>query len=168
MRTAYSGRAAAYDKKGDHEKALADHKMAVLFFAIEIEILNDSQTPERAQFLIDSARAYKARGQCLEVLGRPIEAVADLKRARTLEADALKLTKANSNNKEGAGQVQIKNDWTQPVTLVVSGTTLRLDIGEQSSVSAAKGAVPYELQAGPFRASGTLEAGRTYTIRPTP
>jgi tetratricopeptide (TPR) repeat protein len=168
MRTAYSGRAAAYEKKGDHEKALADHKMAVLYFAIEIEILHDSQSPDRAQFLIDSARAYSARGQCLQALGRPIEAAADLKRASALEADANKLTNTNPQDKVGDPQVQIKNTWTQPVTLVVSGATLRLDVGEQKSIPARTGAVTYELQAGPYRASGTLEAGKTYTIRPTP
>jgi hypothetical protein len=167
MRTAYSGRAAAYEKLGQYEKALADHKMAVLFYAIEAEILNSLQTPDRAKFLAECAGAYRARGQCLNLLGRAAEAASDGKRADSLEADAKKLASAELKSQESA-TIQITNGWTQAVTLVVAGASYRLAIGEQTKITARSATVPYEMQAGTYRAAGTFEAGRTYTIRPTP
>jgi hypothetical protein len=169
VRTAYSGRAAAYEKKGDYERALADHKMAVLFYAIEAEILTGLESPERSKFLVDTARAYRARGKCLETLGRSKEAAVDQKRADGLEADAKKLENPGARPKEGiAGALKVINAWGQPVDLVVAGTTHHLQIGEEKTIPTPSGTVAYEMQAGAHRIAGTLEAGRTYTIRPTP
>ena len=64
MRKAYGGRAAAYEKKGDFENALADHKMVVLYYTLEAEILTSLDAPDRGKFLADTALAYKARSTC--------------------------------------------------------------------------------------------------------
>jgi tetratricopeptide (TPR) repeat protein len=169
MRTAYSSRAAAYEKKGEYEKALADHKMAVLFYAIEAEILNALESPERSKFLVESARAYRARANCLEMLARAKEAASDRKRADGLEADATKLENSGARDQEKTAAVTLRvvNAWNQPVTLVVAGATHHLQIGEQKTIPAPSGKVAYEMEAGSHRLAGTLEAGRTYTIRPT-
>jgi tetratricopeptide (TPR) repeat protein len=166
MRTAYSGRAAAYEKMGDYEKALADHKMAVLSFAIEIEILNNLQSPGRAERLAESAGAYRARGKCLERLGRAKEATVDRERADRLAADAKKLQNAVPQEQEKAATVQVTNAWTRPVTLVVAGATVHLKIGEQKTIPAPSGTVAYEMEAGRHRAAGTLQAGKSYSIQP--
>jgi hypothetical protein len=166
MRTAYSGRAAAYEKKGDYEKALADHNMAVLYYAVETEVLNEVEAPDRPAFLTEAARAYRARGGCLEALGRQKAAQDDRKRADGLEADAKKLPAPAAKSKEGTGgQVQFVNAWTEPVTLVVNGVTYRLEVGEQKSIPAPASSVGYEMVAGPYRKAGSVEAGKTYTIR---
>jgi tetratricopeptide (TPR) repeat protein len=167
MRTAYSGRAAAYEKQGEYEKALADYKMAVLFYAIEAEILNSLQTSDRAKFLSECAGAYRARGQCLDSLGRAAEAAMDRKRADGLDADAKKLASAEQPDRQSAA-IQIINAWTEPVTLVVGGTIYRLAIGEQTKIIVTSATIAYEMQAGSHRTAGTFEAGRTYKIRPTP
>jgi tetratricopeptide (TPR) repeat protein len=168
VRTAYSGRAAAYEKKGDYEKALADHNMAVLFYAIEAEVLANLEAPDRADFLAEAARAYRARGQCLEALDRQKAAQADRQRADGLEADAKKLAGTAPKRKEAAGgTIQVINAWTEPVTLMVGGVAYRLGVGEQKAIPASAASVAYEMLAGPYRRAGTMEAGKTYTIGPT-
>jgi hypothetical protein len=168
MRTAYSGRAAAYEKKGEFDKALADHAMVLLFYGIEAEILEEVQSPERAKFLVECARAYRARGQCLASLGRTGDARLDRKRADGLEAKAKKLTNDSPPDKEAVAAIKITNAWNQSVTLVVAGATHRLETGEQKSIPVLSGTVAYEMLAGPYRSSGTFDAGKAYTIRPTP
>jgi tetratricopeptide (TPR) repeat protein len=165
MRTAYSGRAAAYEKKGDYLKALDNHHRVVLFYAIEVEVLTDLEAPDRDRFLVEAAQAYRARGQCLEALGRQQAAEADRKRADGLERDARKLASQLKARESASGQVQFTNDWTQPVTLVVDGVSYRLEVGEHKSLPASAGSVAYEMQAGPYRMSGTVAAGKTYTIQ---
>jgi hypothetical protein len=166
MRTAYSGRAAAYEQLGEYEKALADRDMVVLLCAVEAEVLKELDAPDRAGFLGKTARAYQARAKCREALGRKEAARADRERADGLEAEAKKLAGEAPKGSEGAaGQVRVTNGWTGPVTLVVGGVRYRLDVGEQKSIPAPAASVAYEMQAGQHRESGTLEAGREYTIR---
>jgi hypothetical protein len=150
------------------DKALADYKMAVLLYAVEIEILNNLQSPERAKVLAEGARAYRALGKCLESRGRPKEAALDQQRAERLEADAKKLENTNAQEKEKTAAIQVTNAWSQAITLVVAGTTHRLEIGEQKMIPTPSSTVPYELEAGRHRSAGTLEAGKAYTIRPAP
>ncbi len=165
MRAAYSGRAAAYEKKGDYAKALADRNMAVLYYALENEILAELDAPDREKFLGDAARAYRARAGCLEALGRQEAAEADRKRADGLEADAKKQTAQTLKPKEdAAGQVRITNAWTEAVTMTIGGTTYRLEAGEKKTIPLAAASVPYEMQAGSFRQTGTLTAGKVYTV----
>jgi hypothetical protein len=169
MRTAYSGRAAAYEKKGELDKALADHDMVMLFYGIEAEILNELQSPERGKFLGEFARACRARGNCLEVLGRSEAAASNRARADRLEAEVKKLDTDSRQAKETATTaIKVTNGWTQPVTLIVAGTPYRFEIGEQKSIPAPTGTVAYEMLTGGYRASGVFEAGKAYRIRVTP
>src|SRR5258708_6245911 len=113
MRTAYSGRAAAYEKTGDFEKALADHGMVVTYFAIEAEILNGLGTPERDKLLTEAASAYRARSKCQELLGRPKAAQVDRQRADDLQANATKLANESAKAKElPAGHFRLENAWS--------------------------------------------------------
>jgi tetratricopeptide (TPR) repeat protein len=165
MRAAYSGRAAAYEKKGDYAKALADHNMAVLYYALENEIQSELDAPDRDKFLAEAARAYRARARCLDAQGRQEAALADRKRADGMEADAKKQTaQAQKPKEESAGEVRITNAWTDAVTMTVGGVTYRLEAGEKRTVPLAAPSAPYEMQAGSFRQTGTLAAGKAYTI----
>ena len=91
MRTAYSGRAAAYFAKRQFDKALADQDMVVLFYALEVEIATELDGPDRDKFLRETASAYRLRGDMLIGAERFAQAETDLKRAEKLEADAQKL-----------------------------------------------------------------------------
>ena len=51
------------------------------------------------------------------------------------------------------------------MTLVVGGVSYRLDVGEQKAIPAPAGSLTYEMRVGQHRESGTLEAGKAYTIR---
>jgi hypothetical protein len=166
MRVAYSGRAAAYEKKGDHEHALADHNMVVLFYALEAEVLKDLEAPSRDKFLVEAAQAYRARGVCQERLGRQTAAQADRKRADALDATAKELGSNATKAKAPAGEIRLINGWAGGViTVVVDGVSYRLEAGEQRTIAAPANSVPYEMQAGQHRVSGTLQAGKTYTIQ---
>jgi hypothetical protein len=142
--------------------------MAVLLYGVEVEILTNLDRPDRADFLPEAARAYRARGKCLEALGRQKAAEADQKRADNLEADAKKLASTPPKGKATAtAPAQVVNGWTEPVTLVIDGVSYRLEVGEQRAIPLSAGSVAYEMQAGPYRKAGTVEAGKTYTIRIT-
>jgi hypothetical protein len=167
MRTAYSGRAAAYEKKGDFQKALADHKMAVLYYALEAEILNGLDAPDRSKVLGEAAGAYRSRAKCFDSLDRPQEATLDRKRADDLENSARQLTKVSAPSKQpSATEVHVFNSWAQPITLMVDGVSHRLEVGAATTIPAPAGSITYEMQAGPHRGQGTLQAGKAYTIRP--
>ena len=168
MRTAYSGRAAAYEKKGDLDKALPDHNMVVLLCAVETEILTNLEAPDRGEFFVEAAQAYRARAKCLEALGRRETAQADRQRADGLEADARKVVSKSQKVKNGnAASVQLINGWTEPVTVMAAGVSYRLEVGEQVTIPASGNSVAYELRAGSFQTTGTLTAGKSYTIRVT-
>ena len=167
MRAAYSGRAAAYEKKGDFEEALADRKVAVLYYALEAEILTGLDAPERSKIFGVAAMAYRARAVCYDSLRRPQEAKIDRKRADDLDENARQLTKASAATKQpSATEVHVFNAWAQPITLMVGGVSHRLEVGTDTTLPAPSGSVSYEMQAGAYRASGTLQAGKAYTIRP--
>jgi hypothetical protein len=171
MRTAYSGRAAAYEKKGDYRHAIVDHNMVVLLFAVEIEVLNDQDAPERDKFMLEAAQAYRARGNALREVRRTDAADADVKHAETLEADARKLAKAASDKAakpaEGiVGRLQLVNNWTKPVTIVIGDIEYKLEPGEQKIVARPAGPFTYELRGGAQeRGTGSLKAGQIYRIR---
>src|SRR5579859_7439771 len=88
MRSAYCGRAAAYEKRGEFTKALADHTMAVTYYAIEIEITSELDAPDRGKLLAEAAKEYLARSRCLAALGRAEASQLDRDRAAELQAEA--------------------------------------------------------------------------------
>jgi hypothetical protein len=163
MRTAYCGRAAAYESKGDYQKAIADHNMIVLFYAIEAEILTNLDSPNRDKFLLGTAAAYRARSRCLELLGQKKAALADQKRADGLDKEAKKLASKSPTSKEAP--IQVNNAWEDVVTLVVDGVTYRLEAGEHKTIPVSAAEVSFEMRAGPHHQTGTLQAGQAYTIR---
>ncbi len=166
MRTAYSGRAAAYEKKGDAEKALADHNMLVTYYAIEVEILNSLDAPDRDKLLAEAADAYLARSKCLAALGREQPAQLDLKRADDLQASALKLAKKSTASAAvPAGQSEVVNAWKMAVTLMVDGVSYRLEAGEHKTIPVSGTSASCRIQAGPYLQTATLWAGKSYTIR---
>ena len=67
--------------------------------------------------------------------------------------------------RNSAPRVEITNAWTDTVTMVVGGATYALQAGESKAFPAPAGAIAYEMRAGSHREAGTLQAGRTYTIR---
>src|SRR5690242_15221320 len=99
MRTAYSGRAAAYEKMGDYERAVLDHNLVVLYYTVEVEVLNDLEAPNRDKLLLEAAQAYRARASALRARGRLAEAQIDVGRAEDLEAEAKKLAGTPAINK---------------------------------------------------------------------
>jgi hypothetical protein len=163
MRKAYSGRAAAYEKKGAYDLALGDYKMLVLYYALENEILAGLQSDNRDKLLGETANAYRARGRCLELLSRTDEARLDRKRADSLDAEAKKLPTVAQSPPTNPS-VEVKNAWSEPVTLMIDGVALRLQVGEQRRLAVPSGTLAFEMVAGPYRTAGTLQAGKTYVI----
>ena len=161
MRSAYSGRAAAYAKKGEFELALLDHNLVVLLYAVEVEILG-ALNADRDQFLLEAATAYRARGELLRALGRSAAAQSDARRADTLEAEARALAKAAFKN---SGRLQLINAWTEPATLVIGGVAYRLAIGQEKLITLPAGQITYVLQGSDQRGAVTLEAGQLQRLR---
>jgi FKBP-type peptidyl-prolyl cis-trans isomerase len=165
MRTAYGGRAAAYEKMGDYEKALADHNMVVTYYAIEYEILTSLGTPD-GKLMTDAAGAYLERSKCQDVLGRKHAAQVDRKRAADLQSDAKKLAgKSAKTAKTLADHFTIENAWTGTVTITVNGIDYRLEAGEEKAIPTSTATVVGRLQTGAYLQSMTLEAGKAYRIR---
>ena len=161
MRSAYRGRAAAYEKKGDYEKAVRDHDMVVLFFGVEVEILHEVTAPERDKIMLEASQAYRDRSTCQKIMGRSEAASADLKRALQLEQDARKLADKLAEN----GQIELDNRWSQPITVVIDGAAYRLAAGEKKLISKQAGPFRYEL---PFTGQvndGKIEAGKTARLQ---
>jgi tetratricopeptide (TPR) repeat protein len=91
MRTAYSGRAAAYLAKGDYEKALGDQNTVVLMYAVEVEVLDQVREPDRGDVLVEAAAAYRSRSEMLRAAGKEAQAATDAKRAAKLETEGKQL-----------------------------------------------------------------------------
>src|SRR6516162_11375410 len=117
MRAAYSGRAAAYEKTGELEKALADHNMELTYLGVEVEILTSLETPNRDKLLVETAEAYLVRSKCLKVLGRDAAAQRDRKLADDLLIKADKLAGQAAAPKIAAGSARVINSWTAPVSV---------------------------------------------------
>jgi hypothetical protein len=131
--------------------------MVILLYAVEIEIVRDVETPNRDEFFTEAAQAYRARGACHLARGEPDAARLDAKRADSLEAEAKKLATRV--------QTEMINGWTEPLTLLVEGTSYRLEVGQKQVVLTRANPFTYELVTGQHRVSGTLQGGRSYTIR---
>jgi tetratricopeptide (TPR) repeat protein len=163
VRTAYSGRAAAYAQKGDFDRALHDYNMAVLLYAVEVDILTGMETPGRDKFLGEAARAYRVRGDFLKARGQAEKAQADYRRADSLDAEAKAL--ASAAKKGNLGQVRIINGWTEPATVRIDGVNYRLEPGEQKVLVRKAGRFTYEVPLVNKKGTRKLEAGQKCIIR---
>jgi hypothetical protein len=173
MRSAYSGRAAAYAKNQDFERALRDHNMVVLLYGVEAEILSEVESPNRAAFLHQATEAFLQRSNCLRALGRLDAARKDLTRASKLYFEAQELAaKATEPTPKGPpkseasprpGWIHLINAWSVPITVVVDGVPHRLDVAEQKTINHKAGAFTCGLQ-GRKAQTVTLEAGKSVTV----
>jgi hypothetical protein len=109
MRTAYSGRAAAYFAKRQYENALADQNLVVLYYALEAEITSEVDTPDRDKLLREAAAAYRLRGDMLIAAEKIAKAEMDLKRAEKLEADAQRLAERKKKLKAEAAPADLSH-----------------------------------------------------------
>jgi tetratricopeptide (TPR) repeat protein len=170
IRTAYSGRAAAYEKKGDYARALADYDMLVFSYAVELD-LTDAKTAEMDDFLREAAASYRKRAACLRTLGA-LEPAAqrDIRRAEALEAKIKKVAQPSKVTAAGPpellGRVTIHNGWTEPVTVVIAGVAHPFKVEETRTLAVPEGSSPCEIQSGSHRVKGTLESGGRYNIQP--
>jgi tetratricopeptide (TPR) repeat protein len=168
MRTAYGGRAAAYEKKGDLDRAVADYNMLVFSYAVELDV-TDAKADGSDALLREAARAYRTRAACLQARGDVEAARRDVQRAENLETKARKADKeAKPAEAPGKlpGRVTVHNGWSAPVTLVIAEVRYTLQVGETRTLVIPAGSSPCEVEAGPHRFKGTLEAGGTYNIVP--
>ena len=166
MRNAYGGRAAAYVKKGDYDHAATDYGMIVFSYAVEIDAA-DPKTDGYADLLREAAKAYRTRAVCLNSKGDAEAAGRETKRAEKLEAKAKNIAEKDKTSSPAAkpsSQVTLRNDWTDPLVMVIAGVSYSLQVGETKTVPAPAGTFPYEMQAGAHRVQGTLESGRTYSL----
>jgi hypothetical protein len=148
--------------------------MVVLLYAVEVEILDSLEARDRDQFLREAAEAYRARSRCLQAMGRESPAQADQKRAEKLIAEAAKLSGVSRGETGGLpsatgpatslNPARVINGWTEAVTLTVDGVTYDLAIGEQRSIPMKSAAVSFSMRTREHQVTGTLEAGRSYTI----
>src|SRR5439155_25009330 len=148
MRNAYGGRAAAYERKGDYDRAAADYGMIVFSYAVEIDAA-DAKSDGYRDLLRDAARAYRTRAACLRAGGAGGAAARDVRRAEKLE------TKAKQADEKDAAtaaappkplrQVAVRNAWTDTVTIVIAGASYTLRVGESVKISAPAATFPYEL-----------------------
>ncbi len=148
--------------------------MVILFYAIEVEIVEGLEAPGREMTLAEAAKAYRTRSRCLQALGRAPLAKADDERAARLEAESKKLAQesgkttirsASSEKNMTLGRLRLVNDWTEPVTVVVDGTSYRLGKGEQQTIERPAGVFRYEVDAAGSRGNSNLGAGETFTLR---
>jgi hypothetical protein len=141
--------------------------MLVFSYGIELDALGDKDEAASAALAAEAARAYKARAACLRAAGESDKAKRDDERAELLVAKAKKGDKdktAAADAPAKSGDVQVRNDWKVPVTVVIGGASYTLQIGEQKKIPAPAASFTYELQVGANRAAGTMEAGKTYRI----
>jgi hypothetical protein len=163
MRTAYSGRAAAYEKQGDFNKALHDYNMAVLLYAVEVDVLTSLETPGRDTFLEEAAEAYRVRGDFHKARGRLEAAQRDWRWADSLQADAKTL--ADAARKGNLGQVRLINGWAEPATVRIDGVAYRLEPGEQKVLARPAGPFTYEVPLVNRKGTRRLRAGQKIVIR---
>jgi len=141
--------------------------MLVFSYAVELDALDGKDEAAYAALAAEAARAYKARAACLRAAGEADKARRDDERAEFLAAKAKKGDKdktAAADPPAKSTEVQVRNDWKVPVTVVIGGASYTLQTGEQKKIPAPAASFAYELQVGANRAAGTMEAGKTYRI----
>ena len=63
------GRSAAYEAKGELDRALEDLGTALLIYAVEVDVLESLDTPDRASLMTEAAQAYRDRAALPHRLG---------------------------------------------------------------------------------------------------
>jgi len=149
--------------------------MAILLYATETEVRDELENPD-PKFLHEAARAYRARADALRADGRGTAAQADIKRADKLDAKAQKAANTakppSSQGEAGqapkTGQVMLVNAWTEPVDVVVEGTTYLVPAGARKLITQAAGDFAYTVPVAQHQGRARVEAGKTFTIRISP
>jgi hypothetical protein len=134
-------------------------------YATEIEILNEQESPERGALFEEAARAYRARASVRRELGRERAAKMDEEWAAKLTARAAQLQQNRPAKNAATGRIRLVNAWTEPVSIILDGTSYSLGAGEQKELNHAAGPFTYEVPIIQQKALGEVEAGKTYTIR---
>jgi hypothetical protein len=80
--------------------------MVIVFYGVEIDVLNDLDAPDRDKVLTESAEAYRARAKVFQRKGQREAAQADERKADKLEAEAKKLAQQPTRVKEPAGETE--------------------------------------------------------------
>jgi hypothetical protein len=163
MRTAYSGRAAAFEKAGNLDQAIRDQNMVILLLAVEREILNEQEIADRDKLMLEEAQAYRERGRWLQAVGRLGAAETDRQRAEQLEREARQL--AAKAPAKTTGTIEVMNRWPEPVTMIIDGVSYRLAVGETKVITRPIGPFRYELPATKQVSQGQLEAGKTFRLQ---
>jgi hypothetical protein len=137
--------------------------MLVFSYAVEIDLLDGKDG--YADAAAEAIKAYRARAACLRAKGDEEKAQRDEKRAEAIAEKAKKGDKsAAADPTAKSGEVQVRNDWKVPVTVVVGRESYTLQVGELKKITAPAASFSYELQVGTNRSAGTMEAGKTYRI----
>jgi hypothetical protein len=142
--------------------------MLVFSYAVELDLIDDKG--DRDDFLREAAAAYRKRAACLRTLGA-LEPVAqrDIRRAVALEAKIKKPAVASKGTPAGPpevlGRVTIHNGFNEPVTVIIAGVPHEFKVDETRTFAVPDGLSSYEIQSGPHRVKGTLEAGGRYNIK---
>jgi hypothetical protein len=138
--------------------------MLVFSYAIEVDALDGSTSADFTRLAKEAVAAYRKRADLLQAKGDADAAARDLKRAEKLEAKLKPPDKADAADATRPKDVTVRNDWKEALTVVVNGAAYTLQVGESKSIPSPAASFPYELQVGPNRSRGTMEAGRSYRI----
>jgi hypothetical protein len=144
---------------GDLERAYADYNMLVFSYAVELDAV-DAKSDGYEALVKEAAKAYRMRAACAEARADKVAAARDIKRADALEAKV--------KRPDDKGTVTVRNEWAEPVTLVIAGVSYTVPPGESKTLPTPAGSFPYEMTAGSHKVTGTIEAGKTYRIKPPP
>lgn len=170
MRDAYRGRAAAYEKKGDYDRSVADYDMLVFSYAVELDAA-DPKADGYDDLLRAAIKAYRVRAACLRAKGDAGAALRDGKQAEKLEAKVRKPDEKGGTAAAAARpspQVTVRNDWGQPLILFIAGVPYPFQAGETKTLPTPAGSFPIEMEAGPYRVKETMESGRSYSLTVSP
>jgi hypothetical protein len=149
MRKAYRGRAAAYEALGDYGRALADVKMVLTYFEVEIDVLKGFDQARADKVKLEANEVYQIRDKLVLLLPKdsPPDAVAAGTAAKSFAT------------------LQLKNNWTQAVTVVVDGTSYLVQPGQTTPITRTPGPFTYQVKDVQQSATAaTLKPGETLTV----
>jgi hypothetical protein len=138
--------------------------MLVFSYAIEIDA-SDPKADGYNDLLREAAGAYRKRAACSRARAEAEAAARDQKRAEEFEAKARTATAATVAARL-SGRVTLINNWNASVTVVLADVSYTLQSGETKEVATPPGTFSYEVQTGPHRVTGKMDAGQRYTIGP--